>query len=79
VLESLAAAALFALELAPDENRSPGGPAPLSDALGRCLMVGWVRTAPADSPDWRMHLTAAGAGELAWRVAEERQAAGTAT
>jgi hypothetical protein len=77
VLEVLIAGPRFGIEVARDENRTPGDPAPVSEALGRCLAGGWVRTGAVSSPDWRMHLTDAGGAELARRKAEATEIDGT--
>jgi hypothetical protein len=73
VLAALQTHPLFATEVAPNENRSPGEPRPISDALDRCLNEGWVRTGHANSCDWRMHLSDTGRVELARRRARVRR------
>jgi hypothetical protein len=72
VLEALERQPQFAIELAPNENRHPGRPRPVSEAAERCLNTGWAQMGPADSSDPRVHLTGLGRLELEQR---RRQAA----
>lgn len=63
-LQALRGHPLFATELASEENRVPGGPAPISEAIERCLTIGWLDMGGPGSIDKRLWLTGAGRAEL---------------
>jgi hypothetical protein len=64
VLEALKRQPQFATELAPDENRRPGQPRPVSEAVEQCINAEWAQMGHANSSDPRVHLTDAGYLEL---------------
>lgn len=67
VLEAIERQPQFATELAPNENRHPGQPRPLSEAVERCLNARWMQMGQANSRDPRVHLTGSGRLELEQR------------
>ena len=67
VLETLARQPQFATELAPNENRHPGQPRPVSEAVERCVNAGWAQMGQAGSRDPQVHLTGPGQLELEQR------------
>jgi hypothetical protein len=67
VLKALKRQPQFAMELAPNENRHPGQPRPVSEAVERCLNAGWMQMGQASSKDPRIHLTDPGRLELEQR------------
>lgn len=71
VLRTLRGRRLFAIELAPEENLTPGDPTPIGGAIERCLTIGWIGTGGPGSVDGRLWLADPGRAELIRRSAKK--------